>query len=359
MEMLRLLATEHQQIDRLLKQLQAARESAERRWLFIELKHRLKIHARLEEEIFYPALRDDRELDHRIEESMARHEAMRALLAQMEETVPGSSRWVESLRELISKLEQHVREEESEFFPKARASLTPRLQEDLFERMLVRKAQLAGGGAESAVHGEGETSARANQTTGQSAVGQTAAGQTTSGQAVPGSTTAGPEQASTSQTSARVHEYSYRTGRQGAAAMEQGVGAVAEQTRRVADALHQTGEHLAQEDQEGLSYYLREAADSLNRFSNRLTRGDVDDLLREARDTARRNPALLLGGAIAAGFLLTRFIKSSGMSSSPETASGSVQPGAAASSRAPAGETPRVPPRAAPKPPPSHPQEVR
>lgn len=322
MEMLRLLANDHQQTDRLLKQLQAARENAEQRWLFIELKHKLEIHARIEEEIFYPALRDSQGLGNRLDESIADHESVRTLLMQMEETVPGSSRWVESLKELMRKVEKHVQEEESELFPKARSSLAPELQEDLFERMLIRKAELAGGGAESAWRGA-----------------------------------QGAKADSTTRTSEQAQEYSRRMGQQGAAAVEQGAGIAADQTRRVAEALHATSENLAKEDQEGLSYYLREAANGLNRFSNRLTQGDVESLLREARDTAKRNPALLLGGAIVAGFLLTRFVKST-ETSSTEVPSPKMRTDPGASPRAPIGAPLPSGPTPTSQPSPSHPQEA-
>lgn len=329
MEMLRLLANDHQQTARLLKQLLAARENAEQRWLFIELKHKLDTHARIEEEIFYPALREGQEGDARIDESVVDHEAVRSLLLQMEQSIPGSSRWVQCLEELKSKVEHHVQEEERELFPKAQSILTPERQEDLFEWMVTRKAELSGEDVDSALRG-----ARSAKT----------------------------EQA-TSRTSEPAHEYSRRLGQQGEAALEQGVGVAADQTRRVADALHATSENLAKEDQEGLSQYLREAANGLNRFSNRLTRGNIDELLQEARDTARRNPALLLGGAIAAGFLLTRFVKSTGASAT-EMTSNEVQAGTetsyrvpAQSSSAPTGTSTST--GTVPQPSPSQPQEVR
>lgn len=305
MEALRLLANDHQQIDRLLKQLLTVRERAEQRWLFIELKHKLEAHARIEEEIFYPALRNSQGRDSRIDGSVADHKAIRSLLLQVEQAIPGSNQWLERLKELQNKVELHVREEESELFPKVRITLTPDLQEDLFERMLVRKAELSGESADSALRGTQSAKVEAKA-----------------------------EEHTTSRTPEQAHEYSGRLGQQGEVALEQGVGVAADQTRRVAEALHATSENLEKENQEGLSQYLREAANGLNRFSNRLTRGDVNGLLQEARDTAKRNPALLLGGAIAAGFLLTRFVKST-ETSATETASDEMRAGTGALYRVP------------------------
>ncbi|MDN5869720.1 MAG: hemerythrin domain-containing protein, partial [Nitrococcus sp.] len=264
----------------------------EQRGLFSELAHKLEVHAQLEEEIFYPALRDHG-WDTRVDEAVADHESVHRLLLQIEQAGPGSDPWAQGLEELKTKVERHVHEEESEFFPKAQATLTARAQEDLYQRMHVRKAELAGEGADSTPRGaSGDDEAK--------------------GQAA--------EQA---------QEYGRKMRARGEAAFEQGAGAAANQTRRIADALHATSEHLARESQPGLARYLSDAADGLNRFSNRFTRGDVEGLLQEARDTAKRNPALLLGGAIAAGFLLTRFIRST------ETPSSEVPAGTGTLYRAP------------------------
>lgn len=280
MEVTRLLANDHQETDRLLKQLQAATDGAEQSRLFGELKHKLEAHAQLEEELFYPALRSGQGNDIDVDEALADHKTIHSLLLQIEQAGPVSNLWAQGLDELKTEVEHHVYEEESELFPKAQAMLAPRVQEDLYQQMLVRKAELAGAGAGSArrgASGNGEAKGQARE---------------------------------------QAQEYGRRIRERGEAAFNQGAGAAADQTRRVADALQATSENLAKENQPGLARYLSEAADGLNRFSNRFTRGDVDDLLREARAIAKRNPALLLGGAIATGFLLTRFIKSSEATSS-------------------------------------------
>lgn len=292
MDMTRLLANDHQETDRLLQQLRATADAAEQHWLFKELAHKLEVHALLEEELFYPALRGQG-WDIRIDDAVADHETVHRLLLQIEQAGPGSDPWAHGIEELKINVERHVHEEESDLFPKAQAMLTPRAQEDLFQRMLARKAELSGEGADSArpaASGAGEAK---------------------------------------SQTAEQAQEYGRRVRERGEAAFEQGAGIAADQTRRIADALHATSENLARENQPGLAQYLSDAADGLNRFSNRFTRGDVEGLLREARDTAKRNPALLLGGAIAAGFLLTRFLRST------EAASSEVPAGTGALYRAP------------------------
>lgn len=57
--------------------------------------------------------------------------------------------------------------------------------------------------------------------------------------------------------------------------------------------------------------YASKAAEGLERFAQDLRGADFDELVQRTESYARRNPGVFLGGAVAAGFLLARFIKSS------------------------------------------------
>lgn len=53
------------------------------------------------------------------------------------------------------------------------------------------------------------------------------------------------------------------------------------------------------------------AAEGLQHVSDALRSRDLDTLLRDAEDFARRQPAVFIGAAAVAGFLAVRFLKSS------------------------------------------------
>jgi hypothetical protein len=55
-----------------------------------------------------------------------------------------------------------------------------------------------------------------------------------------------------------------------------------------------------------------QTADGLERLSGTLRGKDLNTLVREIESFARAQPAVFLGTAVAAGFLVTRFLKSSG-----------------------------------------------
>jgi hypothetical protein len=79
----------------------------------------------------------------------------------------------------------------------------------------------------------------------------------------------------------------------------------------VADAVRQTADRLREGDQANVAQYADMAADQVERLSTHLRERDLSSLLREAEDVARRQPALVIGGAFVAGLLAARFLKSS------------------------------------------------
>ena len=56
---------------------------------------------------------------------------------------------------------------------------------------------------------------------------------------------------------------------------------------------------------------IRGAAERLDDFSRRLESRDVEGIVRETRQWARRSPAAFMGAAVALGFLASRFLKAS------------------------------------------------
>jgi hypothetical protein len=80
----------------------------------------------------------------------------------------------------------------------------------------------------------------------------------------------------------------------------------------VASALRDAGRRLDREVVDGLGEFVGRAAQQVDRASGYLRESEVSDMVRDAEDLARRHPAVFLGGTFATGFLLARFLKSSG-----------------------------------------------
>jgi len=100
----------------------------------------------------------------------------------------------------------------------------------------------------------------------------------------------------------------------------------------VSSSMRQMGDNLRQNDQtSGYAQYVNQAAEQVDRFSGYLQHHDARDIMADAEDWARRNPALFLGGAFALGLLASRFLKS-GMGRQSRS-SGSWQSGQSGQSR--------------------------
>lgn len=87
--------------------------------------------------------------------------------------------------------------------------------------------------------------------------------------------------------------------------------AAADEVDGLVRAAHQTADQLRQQNQGSTAGYVNTAADTLQRFSGTLRDGDVNSLMRQSQDFARRRPLLFLGGAVAIGVALGRFFNSS------------------------------------------------
>jgi hypothetical protein len=92
--------------------------------------------------------------------------------------------------------------------------------------------------------------------------------------------------------------------------IESGKRSAADQIDQVAQALNRAGEELNQ-SQPTLANYASQFASSVSTFANRLRDGNMDELLSDTRELARRNPGMFLLGGVALGFALSRFLKAS------------------------------------------------
>jgi hypothetical protein len=73
-----------------------------------------------------------------------------------------------------------------------------------------------------------------------------------------------------------------------------------------------TTEQLREGGQTKAADYVARAADQIEHWSSTLRNRELDDVLNDLQDFARRQPALFLGTAFGIGLLAARFLKSSG-----------------------------------------------
>lgn len=92
----------------------------------LELAHQicqeLTVHATVEEEIFYPALREALSDADLLAEAEVEHASAKDLIAQIEAMDTADEKFDAKVKVLGEYIDHHVKEERNEIFPKARAS---------------------------------------------------------------------------------------------------------------------------------------------------------------------------------------------------------------------------------------------
>ena len=79
----------------------------------------------------------------------------------------------------------------------------------------------------------------------------------------------------------------------------------------IANAVRGTTTQLRNDQHDVVAQYIETAANQLDRVSTTLRNKDVNTLMADARQLARRQPALFIGGSFVLGLLAARFLKSS------------------------------------------------
>ena len=121
---LTLLANDHQEVNKLFKAYEKLvkdeAEGDERREIAQQICEMLTTHAEIEEEIFYPALREALDADDLLDEAEVEHATVKDLISQIESMDPDDELYDAKVTVLGEYVQHHVNEEEKEIFPKAR-----------------------------------------------------------------------------------------------------------------------------------------------------------------------------------------------------------------------------------------------
>lgn len=123
-----LLDADHRAVKKLFKEFESlsgstAQRSMNRRLeLAREICQELTVHAQLEEEIFYPALRAALKETDLLAEAEVEHQTAKALIAEIEASGTPDEAFDAKVKVLGEYIDHHVKEERNEIFPKARAA---------------------------------------------------------------------------------------------------------------------------------------------------------------------------------------------------------------------------------------------
>jgi hemerythrin superfamily protein len=115
-----LLKADHKEVYELFKKFESARTEASKRKLVERICSELKVHAQVEEEIFYPAVREAIEDADLMDEASVEHATAKDLIAQLEKGELGEELYKAKVMVLGEYIRHHVKEEEKEMFPQVK-----------------------------------------------------------------------------------------------------------------------------------------------------------------------------------------------------------------------------------------------
>jgi hemerythrin superfamily protein len=117
-----LLRADHKTVSGLFAAYEKSRSASKKRLLVAQICAELTAHAQIEEEIFYPAVKQalkDKEL---VPEATVEHATLKSLIAQVEGVEPDGEMFDAKIKVMSEYVKHHVKEEQNEMFPKVKAS---------------------------------------------------------------------------------------------------------------------------------------------------------------------------------------------------------------------------------------------
>ncbi|HEV8533543.1 MAG TPA: hemerythrin domain-containing protein [Methylomirabilota bacterium] len=144
-----LLKEDHEKVRELLGELEktTTKATSRRETLLKSIEQELKIHTKIEEEIFYPAFRDaaEKQDDKKLYyEALEEHHVVDMVLPEIKKLDAGSDEFAAKAKVLKDLVEHHAEEEETEMFPRARKLMDREELVQLGQRLAQAKESMNG-----------------------------------------------------------------------------------------------------------------------------------------------------------------------------------------------------------------------
>jgi hemerythrin-like domain-containing protein len=141
MNAITMLTDDHRTVKKLLRELESTTERGvkTREELFTRIKADLTVHEIIEEEIFYPALKEHPKARDIVLEGYEEHNVVDTLMSELSSLPFDDERWGAKAKVMQENIEHHIEEEEGDMFKKARQVFDEAELEELGERMARRR----------------------------------------------------------------------------------------------------------------------------------------------------------------------------------------------------------------------------
>lgn len=135
-----LLRADHKLVSALFAEYEKARSTSKKKMLVSQICTELSIHAQVEEEIFYPAVKKALKDKEMIPEAIVEHATLKELIGQVKGIEPDGEMFDAKIKVLAEYVKHHVKEEQNEIFPQAKSTELDMVA--LGTRMAARKEEL-------------------------------------------------------------------------------------------------------------------------------------------------------------------------------------------------------------------------
>ena len=138
-----LLKADHRKVEGLFAKFEKAKESGRKKSLADEICLELRVHAQIEEDVFYPGCSAEGVDEDLMNEAYVEHDGAKVLIAEIEKTTPEDQFYDAKVKVLSEQIKHHVKEEEKKqgnMFAKARKAGVD--LNALGEKMAAEKKQL-------------------------------------------------------------------------------------------------------------------------------------------------------------------------------------------------------------------------
>lgn len=144
-EIIEMLKEDHQRVKKAFKtaeKLHSQEQHEELQALVEQTCAEVEVHARLEEELFYPACREAVKEEDLIDEAEVEHGSAKALIQQLQGMSVEDPKYMATFTVLGEYLKHHIKEEESELFEQLSSGRSKVAWEELQQQMLTMRESL-------------------------------------------------------------------------------------------------------------------------------------------------------------------------------------------------------------------------
>jgi hemerythrin superfamily protein len=120
MDAIKLLKQDHRDVEGLFDSFEKARGDDRKQKIATQICQMLKVHAQVEEEMFYRTAKEEIEESELIDEAQVEHNSAKQLIAEIEAGSAGDELWEAKVKVLGEYIKHHVKEEEGEIFPQVK-----------------------------------------------------------------------------------------------------------------------------------------------------------------------------------------------------------------------------------------------